>query len=244
MIVTLPGDFVSKSIVIIPAFNEENSILLIVRRLEYLYPDFDILVINDGSQDDTETEVNKSKAKLINHPFNLGYGTTIQTGYKYAYHNGYDYLIQLDADGQHDVESLKNIYKELISGKADLILGSRFFSSSTYKPDFFRKIGMKLFRFIVNKITKLNLSDVTTGFQGMNRKVLFEFIKDTFPFEYPDADVIVMAHKKGIRIKEVPVLMYENKTGKSIHSSPIKNIIYVIQMLISLAILLIQKNRV
>lgn len=232
-----------KTIIIIPAYNEEKSIYFIINKLTYSYPDFDIVVINDGSTDCTADEVKKTRAKLINHPFNLGYGSTIQTGYKYAYNNDYDYLIQLDADGQHDSESLNNIYQELTLGTADLILGSRFFPTSNYKADFFRKIGMLLFRFIVNKITKLNLSDVTTGFQGMNRKVLAEFIKDSFPFEYPDADVIVMAHKKGIKIKEVSVVMYENRTGKSIHSNPFKNFIYVIQMFIALTVLLIQKNK-
>lgn len=232
-----------KTLLIIPAFNEEKNIYQIISRINGLYPEFHLAVINDGSCDNTVREVRKTSAILINHPFNMGYGVAIQTGYKFAYENGYDFLIQMDGDGQHDPSSVREIYNRLITSQADLVLGSRFFLNSKYHASLERRVGIKLFSFIVNRLTNLNLNDVTTGFQGMNRKVLELFIKDSFPFDYPDADVIVMANKQGVRIAEVPVVMYRNQTGKSMHSNPVKNILYTIQMFISLSVVLIQKER-
>lgn len=232
----------SKTLVIIPAFNEGKHIFDLITGIQELYPDFDILVINDGSTDNTAAEVRRSGFMLINHPFNMGYGVTVQTGYKFAFQQGYEYLIQIDGDGQHDPQCIKKLYNELVSNSADLILGSRFNGELRYNPGFIRKTGMKLFRWIVKRVVHLNLSDVTTGFQGMNRRVLREFIKNSFPADYPDADVLIMAHKKGIRIKEVPVTMYANKEGKSMHSRFHKSFVYVVQMIISVFILLIQKE--
>jgi len=230
------------TIIIIPAHNEEQTIYNILKNVQLKYKDFDLLVINDGSTDGTVKEVQKTSAKLLNHPLNLGYGATIQTGYKFAYANNYKYLIQMDADGQHNVDCISNIYNELITNNADLVLGSRFSLDSKYSTSFARKFGMRFFKRIVNLITNLNLSDVTTGFQGMNRAVLWEFIQDYFPDDYPDADVIVLAHKKGIRIKEVPVVMHSRIDGRSMHSNPFKVVVYVIQMLISMFILLFNKR--
>jgi len=231
-----------KTLIIIPAFNEGKNIYNIIREIVKVYPDFDIAVINDGSIDNTVSEVKKSDVFLVNHPFNLGYGVAIQTGYKFAKENNYDYLIQIDGDGQHDIKNLGTIYEKLIELNYDLVLGSRFTSKESYTPSFIRRCGMKLFRFVVNKITGLGLTDITTGFQGMNKKTLSIFVKDSFPFDYPDADVLVLAYKKGLRITEVPVKMYMNQTGQSMHSGIIKNFLYVIQMFISLFILLLQKR--
>lgn len=232
----------TRSLIIIPALNEGKHIFDVITRIQTLYPEFDIVVINDGSSDNTADEVQRSGAVLLNHVFNMGYGTAIQTGYKFAMQQGYDYLIQIDGDGQHNPGCIQKIYHELLQDNADLILGSRFAGELKYTPGLARRIGMTLFRWIVNRITRLELSDITTGFQGMNRRVLREFIQDTFPFDYPDADVIVMAHKKGIRIKEVPVTVYPNKEGKSMHSTFYRSFVYVLQMFISLFILLLQKE--
>ena len=232
----------AKTLIIIPVLNEGNNIFDLITSIQSLYPGFDIVVINDGSKDRTVEEVRHSGVMLINHPFNMGYGVTVQTGYKFAFQQGYDYLIQIDGDGQHNPECIGKIHNELVKDRADLVLGSRFNGDLQYKPDFMRKIGMNLFKWLVNRVTHLNLSDVTTGFQGMNSKVLKEFIKDSFPTDYPDADVIIMAHKKGIRIKEVPVMMYANKEGKSMHSRFHKTFVYMLQMIISVFIILIQKK--
>ena len=230
------------TLVIIPAFNEGKNIFDLVTRIQTLYPEFDLVVINDGSTDNTASEVRRSGAMLLTLPCNMGYGIAIQTGYKLAFQQGYEYLIQIDGDGQHEPRCIQKIHDELLRDRADLILGSRFAGEVKYKPELVRRIGMSLFRWIVNRITYLHLSDVTTGFQGMNRKVLQEFVQDSFPFDYPDADVIIMAHKKGQRIKEVPVTVYPNKEGKSMHATFYTSCVYVLQMFISLGILLIQKE--
>lgn len=233
----------AKTLIIIPALNEGNNIFRVITEIQALYPEFDTVVINDGSKDNTASEVQRSGAGLLNHPFNMGYGVAVQTGYKYAFYHGYEYLIQIDGDGQHNPHCIQKLYHELMQDNADLVLGSRFNRELQYKPEAVRVIGMRFFKWLVNWITHLQLSDVTSGFQGMNRKVLKEFIKDSFPIDYPDADVIIMAHKKGIRIKEVPVTMYANKQGKSMHATFHKSFVYVLEMIISILILLIREER-
>ncbi|MDI6759452.1 MAG: glycosyltransferase family 2 protein [Candidatus Brocadiaceae bacterium] len=226
----------SDTLITIPAYNEERTILKVVALTKKLYPDIDIVVINDGSIDGTTEMAEKAGAIVLSHPFNMGYGVTLQTGYKYAIRNNYTYLVQMDGDGQHDPESVKTMLPLIKGGSFDVVLGCRFSDTSVYKMSIFRSIGMKVFRFFLYVLSGQKISDITSGFQAMNKRVLSLFVSDVFPSDYPDADVILLLSKNGFKIGEVPVAMYPNLYGKSMHSNPLNVVYYVFKMFLSMLI--------
>ncbi len=231
----------SDTLVIIPAFNEEKNIREVVQAIKILYPSLDVVVINDGSTDETALRANEAGALVLSHPFNMGYGVSLQTGYKYAVQNDYKYLIQIDGDGQHDPRGIENMLNVIRDDSADVVLGSRFIGNNSYKTSIFRMTGIFLFRFILKLLSGKHIKDITTGFQAMNRKVLNLFITDVFPCDYPDADVILLLSRLGYRIKEVPVVMYSKTEGKSMHSNPIKVFYYIFKMILSMFLTKLRK---
>ena len=156
---------------IIPAFNEELSIGPLITTIDNLYPDLDIAVVNDGSTDNTSFEVLQTKATLIEHGINLGYGTSIQTGYMYGFRKGYEYLVQLDGDGQHEPADIGKLLTAVMAGPDEIIFGSRFLSQTNYKPTFFRSLGIRLFRLLVLVLCGRRISDPTTGYRAMNNRI-------------------------------------------------------------------------
>lgn len=231
----------SDILVIIPAYNEEKAIRSVVSSIKGLYPDVGIAVVNDGSYDKTAQEAEKAGAVVISHPFNMGYGVALQTGYKYAVSKGYNYVVQLDGDGQHDTADIGTVLSPIKTGSADIVLGSRFLKENNYRPSCLRLAGIHLFRFLIRLLAGIKITDPTTGFQAMNRKVLSIFVRDIFPVDYPDADVIVMLSNIGVRISEVSVVMHYNREGKSMHSNPLKVIYYVFKMVLALFLTKVRK---
>lgn len=228
----------SRSLVLVPAYNEASRIAAVVTHIKMVVPEMTVLVVNDGSNDETAGISLESGAIVISHPFNMGYGVAIQTGYKYALANGYDYLVQLDADGQHDPACITDLLAPVVQGITDIAIGSRFMGGS-YRPPFARRVGMALFRMIVSTITGKACTDTTSGFQAFNRNVIAFFATDVFPIDYPDADMLIMLHRAGFRMQEVPVRMYENSEGKSMHSG-FKPLYYMFKMLLSIFVTLMR----
>jgi len=222
---------------IIPAYNEEKNIAKVVRDIRATNPGADILVIDDGSADKTAEIARGAGAKVISHVLNTGYGGALQTGYRYATANHYNVLVQIDGDGQHDPKFIPQMVFLVENGEADLVVGSRFLEkSSSYRVPFNRRLGMKLFQSIIYLLTRQNISDPTSGYQALSRRVFRFFAKgNVFPSDYPDADVIVLLISLGFKITEIPVVMYENPTGKSMHNG-LKPIFYMIKMFLSLYI--------
>jgi glycosyltransferase involved in cell wall biosynthesis len=232
-----------RTLIILPAYNEARNIAGVISGILEALPEVDILVIDDGSADKTGEQARKAGAKVLSHPFNMGYGVAIQTGYKYADRAGYEYLVQLDADGQHDPTGILTLLQPVINGEADFALGSRFLASSeSYRPSLPRRIGMKFFRFLVTRIIRQDLKDCTSGFQAFNARVIHFFTRDIFPCDYPDADVLISLHLAGFRMKEVPVTMYENAAGKSMHSGA-KPLYYVFKMLLSILVTVLRSRK-
>ena len=227
-------------IILIPAFNEEQRIAAVIRGIKCALPDADILVVNDGSRDDTAAAARQAGAIVVSHPFNMGYGVTIQTGYKYARDKGYDYLVQIDADGQHDPTCIPALLAPVVAGEVDIAIGSRFLGNS-YRPPFARRAGMAIFRQIVSLVTGTFITDTTSGFQAFNRDVISFFATDIFPVDYPDADMLIMLHRAGFRMTEVPVRMFENSEGKSMHSG-LKPLYYMFKMLLSICVTLMREK--
>ena len=229
------------TLIIIPAFNEGRNIAGVIGSIRDLYPHMDIAVINDGSVDDTAREAKEAGAVVLSHPFNMGYGISLQTGYKYAMRLGYRFLVQIDGDGQHDPEGIGLLHSTLRESPCDIVLGSRFLLEGNYRPSIFRRIGIRTFSLILRILSGRNISDVTTGFQAMNRKVLGIFVSDVFPCDYPDADVIMMLSMMGMKIREAPVRMYPNPDGKSMHRNPLRVLYYVFKMVLSMLLTRIRK---
>ncbi len=220
----------SKTLVIIPALNEEKNIAMVIEKIKKGLPRTDILVIDDGSTDQTAKIAEAQQVKVISHPFNMGYGVGLQTGYKYALEQNYDFIVQLDGDGQHEPASASLLLEAVQKAHCDVALGSRFLQKDhPYKTQTVRYLGMLLFGKIVSLITKQKITDPTSGFQAFNHKVVKFFTADVYPADFPDADVLLMLYFAGFKIKEVPVKMYPRSTGKSMHQG-LKPVYYIFKM--------------
>ena len=200
----------------------------------------DVLVMNDASQDKTNHVTKKRNHTVITHVFNLGYGSGLQLGYKYAVRKGYRYVIQMDADGQHDVCNLLEIYKELQkedeNGKLpDIVLGSRFMEgSSGFSVSFAKKIAFVWFRIMLKTGTGRRITDPTTGLQGLNwRTFLFYSKYNNFDDKYPDANMLMQMLLLGFRVREIPAVMHVRTTGVSMHSG-LKPVLYMFRMTFSI----------
>lgn len=230
-----------KVLVLIPAYNEEARIGEVVRQVRDACPDYHVVVVNDGSHDATARVAANAGADVISHPFNMGYGVAIQTGYKFGLRHGYDYLVQIDGDGQHDPAFIVPLLAPVTAGSCDLALGSRFLGVGSYEPSLSRRLGMAFFRRLVFLVTGLRITDVTSGFQAFNRDVMRFFATEVFPCDYPDADLLITLHRAGFRLGEVPVRMLPRASGKSMHSG-LKPLYYMFKMLLSILVTLLRKS--
>ena len=237
----------AKTLVIIPAYNEEMSIGSVVQRVKECLPEAEVLTVDDGSSDRTRWKAMEAGANVLSHPFNLGYGSALQTGYRYALRKGYGELVQMDGDGQHDPSFIPQLLAVIRKGEADIAIGSRFLptpiigaENQPYRAPFIRRLGMKFFGAISSLLIQQKVTDPTSGYQAMNRRVMEWVSSDQFPCDYPDADVIIMLHRAGFRIREVAVQMFENRDKKSMHSGW-KPLYYVFKMLLSILVTLMRK---
>ena len=232
-----------KILVLIPAFNEGARIGSVVQHVRDMYPEYDVVVVNDGSRDNTGAVAASAGAVVVSHPFNMGYGVAIQTGYKYALRHGYDFLVQMDGDGQHEPAFISALLAPVTTGETDFVLGSRFLGIESYEPSLARRIGMAFFRHLVSRLIDTRITDSTSGFQAFNKKVIRYFTTEVFPCDYPDADMLITLHRAGFRIHEVAVRMHANAEGKSMHSGW-KPLYYMFKMLLSIFVTLLRKKDV
>ena len=229
-------------LIIIPAYNEEKTITKLLEQLEK--PEIasiaDVLVMNDASQDSTSWISKSRKHAVVTHVFNLGYGSGLQLGYKYAVRKRYHYVIQMDADGQHDVCNIPVIYKELKTADKDgnlpdIVLGSRFMEgSSDFPVSAAKKIAYIWFREMLKIGTGRRILDPTTGLQGLSwRTFLFYSKYNHFDDKYPDANMLMQMILLGFRIREIPAVMHMRTTGVSMHSG-LKPVVYMFRMTFSM----------
>lgn len=230
------------TIVLIPAFNEAAGITELIEGVRKAIPESDILVVNDGSRDATSIRAEEAGAIVLDHAFNMGYGVTIQTGYKYASTHGYDYLVQIDGDGQHDPSFIPQLLAPVKAGDVDFAIGSRFLWHDSYRPSFTRRLAILFFRKLVTVIIGRSITDPTSGFQAFNKNVMKFFSTDVFPCDYPDADMLITLNLAGFRIRELPVRMFANPTGKTMHSG-IKPLYYMFKMCLSIFVTLLRNRQ-
>jgi glycosyltransferase involved in cell wall biosynthesis len=219
----------SNVLVIIPAYNEEDSICQTINRLINTST-FDYIVINDGSLDNTKDILASNQFHHLNLPANMGIGGAMQTGYKYALEKGYAYAIQLDADGQHDPEDLKNLYEEIQKNEFDMVIGSRFVEETGYRGSHFRRFGIYYFYMMLRILAGLKITDPTSGYRIVNRKVIKEF-SNSYPIDYPEVEVLVQLAQKKYKIKEIKVEMKARQGGKS-SITPLKSAYYMAKVTI------------
>lgn len=223
-----------KSVVIIPAYNEQDCILETVQEVRRKAPEFDCLVINDHSTDRTEEILEQNGIPHVTLPVNLGIGGAVQTGYRYAFFYGYDSAVQLDADGQHDPEYLSKMAETMKETGSDMVIASRFIDKKGFQSTFTRRIGIRYFTWLIDKVTGIRITDPTSGLRLVNRKVMKLFV-DSYPIDYPEPETTTIAIKKGMKVKEIPVIMRERQGGVS--SINIKRSVYYM-IKVSIAILL------
>lgn len=209
-----------KVLIIIPAYNEEYNILEvvnIVKRYSKCCKEhkIDYVVINDGSKDNTESICQQNDINYISLIMNLGIGGAVQTGYIIADIQNYDIAVQFDGDGQHDIEYLEKLITPLVQAEADFTVGSRFLGeTSKFKSSVTRRIGIKYLSFLIKCLTGVSIKDPTSGFRAANRKVI-HLLAENYPIDYPEPESIVTLLRREIKVKEVPVNMYERSGGKS-----------------------------
>jgi len=202
-------------LVIIPAYNEEANVARVIEGVRAHLPQADVLVINDGSRDRTAKVAARAGARVVSLPYNMGYGAALQTGYKYAQENDYGTLAQIDADGQHDPVYILDMLDLIERGEADVVIGSRFLLDNDYRAPFAKRVGMLLFGTIASWATGQKVSDPTSGYQALTRSAFCYCAGDVYPSDFADADVLVMLHRAGLRIREVPVRMYPSANKES-----------------------------
>lgn len=235
-----------KILIIIPAYNEEKSILKVYEGiLDYNKKNntnYDVIVINDGSKDNTKQICKQNNIPVINLVQNLGIGGAVQTGYKYAYENNYDYAIQYDGDGQHEISCVKDILKPLQNKESELCVGSRFIdkNSSEFKSSVARRIGIRIISELIKLTTGKRIYDVTSGFRAANRRIIERFAH-SYPLEYPEPVTNAELLKQNIQIIEVPVQMHEREAGQSsIHAW--KNIYFMINIFLSILVVVFRRK--
>ena len=231
-----------KRCLIIPAFNEGENIASVIEGVKK-YSDADIIVVDDGSVDLTVEKATKAGALVVRHPFNMGYGTALQTGYKYAVKKNYDLLVQIDGDGQHDPKYIPALFGEVEAGRCDVAIGSRFLGEGHYPLGVLKWVGIHTLRLATRCFVREKITDPTSGYQCLKRDVLRVFTKDIFPWDYPDANMIILLHWMAFTIKEIPVVMRPNREGRSMHKGIFTVMYYFFKMFLSFVIALIRGKR-
>lgn len=221
-----------RCLIVIPAYNEASRIGAVLGQIAETGLAADVLVVDDGSRDETAAEAIAGGARVVRHPTNLGYGSALQTGYKYALRHGYDWLVQMDADGQHLASEVATLLEPVRAGEADLVLGSRFLDAGSYTMEPLKKAGSEFFRLLAS-LFGLRVSDPTSGFQAMNRRVMHLYATDFYPVDFPDVDVLLTAHRSGLRVAERAVRMLQGERASSLHSG-LKPIYYVYRTLLAI----------
>lgn len=203
-----------KTLVIIPAYNEESSVAKVIKEVTTLKRGYDTVVVNDGSTDRTSDEAMAAGATVLSLPINLGIGAAMQTGFRYAVQRNYDCAVQVDGDGQHPPAEIPKLIDEMQEAGADVVIGSRFLEWQGFQSTFSRRIGIRYFYMLHRMVTGIKITDSTSGFRALNRKTL-EIVERYYPDEYPEAESIVLYALNGLKVREVPVSMRGRQGGVS-----------------------------
>lgn len=233
----------SSRLAVVPAYNESATIAGVVKALRESAPDFDVLVVDDGSTDNTGALARMAGARVLSLPFNLGIGGAVQAGFLHAREHGYAFLAQVDGDGQHESAELHRLVEAMDEGGVDMVCGSRFLTSDFHYPaPISRRTGIHVFAFLLSRIVKMRVSDPTSGFRLYNRRAIELFARD-YPHDYPEVEAVLMLHHHRLRMRETPVRMYTRGGGTSSISTG-KSAYYMVKVLLALLVGLARRRPV
>jgi len=229
-----------RTLVFIPAWNEEASVDAVIADVRAHLPEADILVVDDGSTDTTTQRAQAAGVLVATLPFNQGLGAALQTGYLYALREGYDCCAHLDADGQHPAAEVARLLAEVEADRADLVIGSRYrdpeaaIASDDYRPTFSRRIGTSVFRFFLTLATRQRFTDTTSGMRAANRRVMSLFSENYSP-DFAEIESLQLAVREGLRVEEVPVRMLERAGGSSF-LTPVRSAFFIFKGVVVLLV--------
>lgn len=232
-----------RNLAIVPAFNEVDAIGATVAAIHRHAPDFDVLVVDDGSGDATAQRASDEGAAVLRMPFNLGIGGAMQGGYMYALERGYEVAVQVDGDGQHDPRHIRDLLARLESDpQLNMVTGSRFLDADDdgYRSSATRRVGIRVFSWVVSLITRQRVTDPTSGFRMTNRLAIQLFARD-YPHDYPEVEAILLVHAHRLRSCEIPVRMRPRLTGESVISSS-QSVYYMIKVLLAVFVGLFRRR--
>ena len=229
------------ALVIIPAYNEQENLAKTIDEVRANVPLADVLVVSDGSTDETPNIARLKDAKVLCIPFNLGIGGAVQTGLKYALRNNYAVAIQVDADGQHDVKAVNRLIEVLTEHNADIVIGSRNLDDKQVRTPLVRRLGIRYFSQLTRWGTGENVTDCSSGLRALSRRAIRLFAEN-YPVDFPDAEALILAHGSGLRILEVPVRFRERKSGKS-NLSILKLLYYPVKETLAITRTVLERDR-
>jgi glycosyltransferase involved in cell wall biosynthesis len=229
---------------LVPAYNEAATVGEVVRAVRQELPEADVLVIDDGSTDGTAVAAEAAGARVVRHPFNLGIGGAVQSGFRFALENGYGHMVQIDADGQHDPHQIGALVAAMRADPTlDMVCGSRFLTSDfRYPAPVSRRTGIHLFAFLLSHIVGQRVSDPTSGFRLYNRRAISLFARD-YPHDYPEVEAVLMLHHHRLKMAEVPVRMHTRNGGVSSITSG-KSVYYMVKVLLAIVVGLARRRPV
>ncbi len=229
-----------RTLIIVPAYNEQESLAGVIEDLRTHFPSGDILVVDDGSSDRTVRIARDLGVSVASLPFNLGIGGAMQTGFQYAERQGYDVALQFDGDGQHLAREIRSLLEPITEGRADIVIGSRFLGKNGYRAPFFRKLGIWIFSTVLSRILGMRVTDTTSGFRASNTKVI-RFFSQGYPEDYPEVESLVLLHRAGLRMAEVPIRMQERTGGRS-SITPVRSVYYMVKVILAVFVDLLNKR--
>ena len=230
-----------RKLAVVPAYNEAESVGTVVRKLQTHAPSYDILVVDDGSTDATPRIAEEAGARVLRLPFNLGIGGAVQSGFRFALDNGYQYVVQVDGDGQHDPREIRRLEEAMARDRVDMVCGSRFLTKDhKYPAPISRRTGIHLFAFLLSRFVGQRVSDPTSGFRLYNRRGISVFAND-YPHDYPEVEATVMVFRHRLRLEEVPVSMRERGGGQS-SITALRSIYYMVKVLLAIFVGVFRRN--
>lgn len=229
-----------KILIIIPAYNESKTIGSVIDNVRKYVSSADIVVVNDGSSDDTRQISERKGVFVLNLPYNLGIGGAVQTGYKFAAERGYEIAVQVDADGQHPPEGIPALIEAVQNDEADMVIGSRYIENEDRDPSLVRGLGKSLLSSVVSFLAGQTITDSSSGFRAMNRRVV-HVLAGMYPRDYPEPESVVLLTREKFRVKEIPVRMNRRMVGESSITLS-KGIYYVIKVIVATVIDMFEKR--
>ena len=219
--------------VIIPAFNEEEAVGDVVSSVIEALPTAHVLVVDDGSRDGTALSAEVAGATVLSLPVNLGIGGAVQAGYRYSLQHGFQMAIQIDGDGQHDPREARRVLQPILMGEADMVVGSRWLGRGDYVAPRSRRFGMHVLAGLVSRATGVDLTDSTSGFRAVGRQGIELFARE-YPTDFPEVETLVLATRRGLRVREVGVRMEQRRTGRSSIAGVKSSAYYMIRVIMVL----------